>query len=376
MADDNINLLQALQGGLYRPAESMAGIGAQTIAQSIPNLTNPYASDTSNMGTTLGAGLLAGLLAGYARQDAASQNAQLMPLMGQIMQAQPTERMALAAGNPRLSPLVQALAFDDYARKNKREDAVLTDVQKFQALNPLELQRRMDENFIDTSSDQGLVPTGRVENGRPVYKTYDELGLKSPQDLKVDETLATEEAKLQAETNAYGFNPKREGELDKLRKEFSALPEVKNYSQVEKAASIINQAIQDPKAMSDLELTRYAILLIEPGMAVREGEQAAVSASQSIPDAYKGRISKALNGEAELGEEARQALLNLATRSYEGHKMQYDRALGFYRKEAESKLLDPDRISYMGEAREVDDVYKNSGSTILAPDGQQYVFTD
>lgn len=143
---------------------------------------------------------------------------------------------------------------------------------------------------------------------------------------------------------------------EKIRKEFNALDEVKNFPAVERSAQVLAKAVKDKSAMSDQELVRYAILMIEPGMAVREGEQAAVAASQSLPEAWKGGALKALNGEAALGADARAGILRLAARAYESQRAQYNRALTFYQAQAESQGLDPKGLSRIGEAQPVEEI--------------------
>jgi len=363
MADDNITLLQALQGGLFRPTDSMAGMGAQVVASSLPSLMNPYASAGSNLTTTLGGGILGGLLAGFARGDANDQNAELRPLMGQIMRAEPGQREKLLAGADaqtisRVSPLLQALEFDDFGRQNRITDSAKSKVGEFDALRSRQLGQRVDEGLINAGMNQGLALTGKG------VTPFGDLQLKTPIELETARIAATEGAKNEAEILASGFNPKKETELNSLRKEFNALPEVKTYSIVEKVAGIVDKAISDPSAMSDLELVRYAILAIEPGMAVREGEQAAVTNSQSVPEALKGQWLRAMNGESSLSAPAREGIRNLMIRSFEGHKAQYDKTLAFYQNEATAKNLDPSRLSYIGSSPEADTILGKNQATV------------
>ena len=161
-----------------------------------------------------------------------------------------------------------------------------------------------------------------------------------------------------------------EDSTDSLRKEFNALPEVKTYSQVAKTAGIITEAIKDPSSVSDQELVRYSVLLMEPGMAVREGEQAAMAASTSIPDKWKGYLNKSLTGGTALPPDVREGMKKLAMRAYDGHKAQYDTAFNFYQDQANKKGLDPKRISYLGESPSSESIFnKKSGVTI--PPGAQ-----
>jgi hypothetical protein len=192
MADPQpTTLLQALQYGMYTPTESPYGMAAQSIAGGMPGLYNPYASGGENLGVTIGAGLLAGLLAGGARRDAAAQNAELMPMMQQIMTAAPEDRAGIAAGNPRLSPLVQALAFDDYSqgREIQKQRAIKSmDVEfapqietaKLRASQPLELGQRAREGVIDAGLEQGVM----IKDGTMV--PFADLGLRSPEQVEID----------------------------------------------------------------------------------------------------------------------------------------------------------------------------------------------
>ena len=368
MADPS-TLLQALQSSYYKPSEMSAGIASQAIAGGIPALYNPYASSGSNFGVTLGAGLLSGLLGGYARSVAQEENAAMTPLIGQILQAPASERSGLASSNERLSPLVAALQFNDMERANKLQDAIqgkgidlaydpLIEQRKAQMMEPLELQKASKLKLQDAAAEQGIYTIGDQQ------LTAEEVGILDPIQLAAKKQQELAKTEAQSEIDAYGFNPKKEAEIDKLRKEFSALPEVKNFSIIEKTAGIVDKVLTDPNAVTDLELTRYAILAIEPGMAVREGEQAAVANSQSIPDALRGQWAKAMNGESSLDASAREGIKNLMIRAYEGHKQSYDRALGFFQKEAEAKNIEPGRISYIGESTPTDKLIESQAPTI------------
>lgn len=136
---------------------------------------------------------------------------------------------------------------------------------------------------------------------------------------------------------------------DNLQQEFRSEPIVKKFGGIAIYADAMAKALEDPHAMTDLELVRYSILMIEPMMAVREGEQGAVLASQSIPEKLKGQISKALNGESALTAESRIGLRNLALRAYSSHKAEFDKALSFYKDKAQRRGIDPEYVSYMGE---------------------------
>ena len=153
----------------------------------------------------------------------------------------------------------------------------------------------------------------------------------------------------------------------KLRKEYNALPIVKKFGGIAVYADAMAKALQDTNAMTDLELVRYSILMIEPEMAVREGEQSAVLASQSIPQGLKGQMAKALNGESALTQQSREGLRNLAMRAYDAHKTQYLQATSSYQQMAKDYGLNPDRLGYMGEIAPIEKIFgpAMSASSIL-----------
>lgn len=154
--------------------------------------------------------------------------------------------------------------------------------------------------------------------------------------------------------------------LDTLRDKFNKLPEVTAFSQVQRAASAMSGALKDKGGPSDLELVRYSIQMIEPGMAVREGEQNAVLKSGSIPDQWKGALNKSLENGTELSDTIREGLKRLASRAYEAQKTSYDKALTYHQGLAEGRnLLQPgSSISYLGNAPDSTEVFGSAQTTL------------
>lgn len=160
------------------------------------------------------------------------------------------------------------------------------------------------------------------------------------------------------------LNKKTKAEIDltdSLRKEFNALQDVKDYAQSLKAANSLSQALKDQSAVSDQELVRRAIQMIEPGMAVREGEASAVQNSAAIPEAWRGALNKALGGGTALGEDVRAGIQRLAERAFTAHATNYEAARKTYGQIAESRGLKPDQISFLGQAPQATSIFKSSG---------------
>ena len=163
----------------------------------------------------------------------------------------------------------------------------------------------------------------------------------------------------------------KEDAIDNLRKEFNTLPEVKNFAIIQSKAAPLSKALSDLGKVSDQELVRYSLLMIEPTSVVRDGEAAAMAASQSIPEEWKGAMAAALNGSTTLGPEARQGIKRLAMRAYDGHRELYNRAVQFYGKEAKSKGLDSNRVSIYGEAQPAESLF-GKADEIVPPDPKTF----
>jgi hypothetical protein len=290
-------------------------------------------------------GLLQGSLQGVGKQRAA--DAQYADMRASPMASLLAGDYASEERPAGMSPrgMTRDIVMASLAKQNADETA------QREASAQIELQKLLMGKGAMFDPVKGLVPVPNLA--------------KIEADAAAEAVGARKSAETKAEADTLGYNPKRMEETDKLRKEFSALPEVKAYSIVEKSAKIIDKAIKDPSAVSDQELVRYSILLIEPGMAVREGEAAAVASSQSIPEAWKGEINKSLNSGSALGADVREGIKRLAMRSFEGHKEPYDKALTFYKGQAKQRQLNPEDISYIGESADPAAVFASAPTKVI-----------
>lgn len=92
-------LYSALSGLNVAPVETPYGIGAVTLAKSLPQLVNPYGSVGTNLGVVLGGTLLSSLLGYQANRQATEQSLQLGRLGSQLQTMQtPQERLSFIEG--------------------------------------------------------------------------------------------------------------------------------------------------------------------------------------------------------------------------------------------------------------------------------------
>jgi hypothetical protein len=343
MADTSLS--EALQGIYTQPGTTPWGLGAMTLAQTTPALINPYGSAGANFGIALGSGLISALLGYQAKKQAMEQNLALQPFITQALQAQSPEALDIVMQQP------GAGALADVGTQLK-----LSMIQSKAAAD--ERKREFaDQLMLTMAKEQGIVP-----KGFETLVTMPETGQLTPKEQR---ELAFEKRKKQ-ELTAIEEPAQKLITFDTMRKEFNALPEVKDYSTVSKAAEVVAKAVKDPSAVAAAELVKRAIQLIEPGLAVQVGEQRAIEQSQSIPDAYKAQLTKALTGQGVFGEQVRNDIINLARRSYEAQTNKYDQARTYYQNQLSQRQINQD-ISYLGAAKPFDYYLENANK----PSGRQ-----
>lgn len=253
--------------------------------------------------------------------------------------------------------------FGKTAEASPELDPSLFDVGKsnldiFNTLSSLEGNRAKAQTQADLGKT-ALEAAVKSDDPAQVLANARALGVKVPG--------APEPAIVEPGTEGAPINPlnkkfkANEEMIDSLREKFNALPDVKDFRVSLKAAQSLSGALKDNSAVSDQELVRRAIQMIEPGMAVREGEASAVASSQSIPEAWRGALASALDGKSKLGEDVRAGIGRLAERAYSAHKSNYEKALAGYRQEATYKGLNPDRVDYLGDLPDAATIFGSGG---------------
>lgn len=88
----------------------------------------------------------------------------------------------------------------------------------------------------------------------------------------------------------------------------------RNLVEREQRYGALQEAYKHPSAVSDQEFVRTAIQALEPGLAVREGEAAAIEGAQGVSDMIRGAMRKAFNGESALEPSTRREIMRLVER--------------------------------------------------------------
>jgi hypothetical protein len=314
---------------------------AQGIAQWQPDMTT-WSPTASGVGSFAKA-FLGSLLGNYAQQQTAQQAASVVKLLPQLNK-DPMMVETPEGVNPAAFSMLQGSAY----MKNQARQATRDDALAAQGIV-------IDPNSSVSISDQ----VNKIMGDRERTKAQAEV------EGKMAGYGAVKDASKIPGTPQYEANKENLKTLDDVRKSFEDKPEVKTYSVALKAAEALSGALKDNRKTSDLELVRYAIQMIEPGLSVREGEQKAVEQSTSIPEALKGQMRGALGG-TELGPDVREGIKALASRALQSHTNAYNKTLNYYQTLAQERGQPSGKsISYLGAAPSVESVF---GKITIPPD--------
>lgn len=119
-------------------------------------------------------------------------------------------------------------------------------------------------------------------------------------------------------------------EITGLRKEFNALPEVKNYKQVVTSYKTIEEQAKKATPAGDLSMIFSYMKLLDPTSTVREWEFANAQNAASIPDQVRNAYNKAAQG-TRLNDKQRQDFLNWAKVQLKSYEDLHNQALENYK---------------------------------------------
>ena len=184
-----------------------------------------------------------------------------------------------------------------------------------------------------------------LRNGEPVFTAP--MGAEAP-------TPRTEAAKFKADFDAglitraqydagiarleQGALPNVWQESSELRKEFSAIPAVRQFSEQANAFGRIEASASNPSAAGDLALIFNYMKVLDPGSTVREGEFANAQNAAGIPERIRAIYNNAMEG-TRLTETQRSDFLSRAKNLYDNAERSYMRTYNQYKDIAQRRNL-------------------------------------
>jgi hypothetical protein len=155
------------------------------------------------------------------------------------------------------------------------------------------------------------------------------------------------DAALKSRAAGSGADIKNETDL---RKEFNNLDAVKQYQELSRAYSGMQQALASSrtagasKAPADQALITLYNKMLDPGSVVREGEYARSTEGQSAINRVTGYYERLKQGGSGITDMERQDMVNVAQSLFSDGQRAYDQSVNFYTGIAKDYNLDPDRI--------------------------------
>lgn len=131
------------------------------------------------------------------------------------------------------------------------------------------------------------------------------------------------------------------GESD-LRKEFSALPVVKTFSEQTQALTRLKASTADPSPAGDLAVIFNYMKMLDPGSTVREGEFATAQNAGAIDDRVYGIYNRVLEG-TRLAPDQRADFVGRAQKIYAAAEQQFMPIFKEYQGIAQTYGYDPAR---------------------------------
>ena len=140
--------------------------------------------------------------------------------------------------------------------------------------------------------------------------------------------------------------PKYAGDL---RKEFNALPEVKDYKETSRKHATMKKAFDTAKTTENFVAIDQALITLfnkmtDPQSVVRESEYLRTATDLAIFHRIKGKVSKIAKGGAGLSMDDRRALMEMGDKFMDAYSDTYLRSARQYRGFAMEALIDPENV--------------------------------
>lgn len=203
--------------------------------------------------------------------------------------------------------------------------------------------KSVDQDFSDSIRMASAFPKDKMESWKTVS------GAQVPEGKALQQDPSGQYRIVDLPTGVKSFQKPMQDKKDaesfrnesSLRKEFSSLPEVKNFKTVEDNYKVIN-TIQ-PTAAGDLSMIFSYMKMLDPASTVREGEFANAQNAAGVPDQVKNMWNRLSTGER-LNDAQRQDFKSQAHTLYNQRRQIYDEAAQNYGNLSQQYGLKSDKV--------------------------------
>jgi hypothetical protein len=263
-------------------------------------------------------------------------------------------RQVIAAGfnDPTIGPVFQQLGKGKTLEQAMRE--VPDDPAEFQrwqaqaaigAQKLAEFVRVQNVNTGGQTITQSVQPaTGQVTQLGTMQNTISPDAQLSAETSTANNIRSSNATTAIAEATRDAANITKQGAKEEgLRKEFAALPEVKNLKEAIPAYQAIVKAAAINNPQADINLVYGLAKLYDPASVVREGEYATIANSQAIPEWIKGMAQRLVGG-GRLTPDTKKQILEQAQIRFNSYQSEVDGARQGYDQIAQRGGLDPQNV--------------------------------
>lgn len=235
-------------------------------------------------------------------------------------------------------------------KEHEQKDATPSSLKKLteerDALPPGDPKRKLYDQAIEKEvhpSTRDAIYTKTIDLGDKVraYKkdgTFDDL----PKSVSPTTILTTDRRRATDEMA--------------IRKEFTALPEVKNHVIIDSQYQRLGKAMEEAKGGGSKIAVDQALItilnkMLDPASVVRESEYARTPQDMAFLSRIKGKYEKLKEGGAGLTLEEREAVFRMAENFYGVSKSMYDQQVSYYTDLANRYGYAPENIVRLGGAK-------------------------
>jgi hypothetical protein len=265
------------------------------------------------------------------------------------------DRLQLLSNFPDADPSDTA-RLTQFAMKARAGDPAASNALKIELLQTV--SRGMQMGLIEPLKQPEIIPASSMVNGQVITRDAEgNIVSERPKGFQPEVTAPiprTEQAKLRADLNAGLISQEvykaeverlRAGtpqnvwqEAGDLRREFSAIPSIRQFADQSDAFGRIAASAQNPSAAGDLALIASYMKLLDPGSTVREGEAASAQNAAGVPERIRALWNNLSKGER-LTASQRSDFLNRAKLIYESAEGSYNRTYDQYKNIATRRNL-------------------------------------
>jgi hypothetical protein len=251
--------------------------------------------------------------------------------------------MQAAYQNPDLKPITSTVPLEQAIAKIPADPAgfqnwrnqMALGMTKFVELNKPQLTTQNLGGTSRITATPGLGGAPQVLSETPITQSADNKATVGASLTNAAATRALAQATRDAANIQSGFSNEQG-----LRKEFEALPEVKNYKQAYPSYAGILDAAKRSTPMSDINMVYGLAKLYDPNSVVREGEYATVANSPNIPERIKG-WAQYIAGGGKLTPAVKAQIVQEAESRISTYGNEYEKAASSYVPVATSRGMNP-----------------------------------